>query len=33
MFMFYNDLVNPQIWIQQGTCGDFWNFKSEKEHQ
>ena len=24
---------SPRIWIQFGTCGNFWKFKSEKEHQ
>ena len=25
--------VSPRIWIWLGTCGDFWKFKSEQEHQ
>ena len=33
MLMFCNGQVSPRIWIQLGTCGDFWKFKSEKEHQ
>ena len=31
--MFCNGQVSLWIWIQLGTCGDFWKFKSEKEQQ
>ena len=30
MLMFCNGQVSPRIWIQLGTCRDFWKFKSEK---
>ena len=33
MLMFWNGQVSPQIWIQLGTCGNFWKFKSKKEQQ
>ena len=33
MLMFCNGQVSPWIRIHLGTCGDFWKFKSEKEHQ
>ena len=32
ILMFCNGQVSPRIWIQLGTWGDFWKFKSEKEH-
>ena len=28
--MFCNNQVSPWIWIQLGTCNDFWKFKSKK---
>ena len=32
MFMFCNGQVSTRIWIQLGTCVNFWKFKFEKEH-
>ena len=32
MSMFCNGQISSQIWIQSGTCGDFWKSISEKEH-
>ena len=33
ILMFCNGQVSPWIWIQLRTCGNFWKFKSKKEHQ
>ena len=33
ILMLCNGQFSPRIWIQLRTCGDFWKFKSKKEHQ
>ena len=33
MLMSCNGQVSPRTFIRLGTCGNFWKFESEKEHQ